>query len=33
MIGANVEFYMRHLMESWSTVPDAFTDEAFRHGV
>ena len=29
MIGANVEFYMRHLMESWSTVSDAFTDEAF----
>jgi haloacetate dehalogenase len=29
MIGANVEFYMRHLMESWSTVPDSFTGEAF----
>ena len=29
MIGGNVEFYMRHLMDSWSTVPGAFTEEAF----
>ena len=29
MIGSNVEFYMRHLMGSWSVVPDAFTDEAW----
>ena len=29
MIGNNVEFYMRHLMGSWSVIPDAFTDEAW----
>ena len=29
MIGSNVEFYMRHLMGSWSVIPDAFTDEAW----